>query len=127
MRTFLRAVAISASLLATSAQADLSPADIQAIDGRSGLAVLSSDGALLGRTNGINFTQDRVRLFIIQQPGSLFRGRGGKDIVVTTFTTNVTLRGSNVVLDADAQRLRTKAGGSFTDDSSPLTILLLNR
>lgn len=123
----LFAAASLLTLPAATAWADLSPADITALDSARNVRVLSSDGAILGITEGISFQGDRARLFVTPKGGTIFRRTGGKQIVVTTRTNQLTLRGSDLVMDADAQRVRIKANKSFTDDSSPITILLLSR
>ncbi|WP_299552617.1 hypothetical protein [uncultured Tateyamaria sp.] len=116
-----------ATLTASGAQADLTPTDIDALSGNAKVRVLSSDGAILGVTDGISFQGDRARLFVLTRGGNIFRRTGGKDIVVTTMTNKLTLKGQDLIMDADAQRVRIKANKSFTDDSSPITILLLGR
>ena len=111
---------------ATTAQADLSPADVDTLNQRVKYPVLASDGAVLGTMDGISIQGDRARIFVRTRGGNIFRRTGGKDIVVTTRTDLLTLRGNQLVMDADAQRVRVKANKSFTDDSAPITILLLN-
>ncbi|WP_299140699.1 hypothetical protein [uncultured Tateyamaria sp.] len=111
---------------ATTAQADLSPADVDTLNQRVKYPVLASDGSVLGTMDGISFQGDRARIFVRSRGGNIFRRTGGKDIVVTTRTDLLTLRGNQLVMDADTQRVRVKANKSFTDDSSPITILLLN-
>ena len=118
--------AIALTLPAT-AQADLSSADISALSNGPKGRVLASDGAILGTIDGVSVSGDRAKLFVLTRGGNIFRRTGGKDIVVTTRTDKLTRRGSDLVMDADAQRVRIKANTSFTDDSSPITILLLDR
>ena len=113
-------------LPATFAQADLSLAEINAINGKSGIRVYSSDGEFVGQTFGLRIKGDRTRLFLLSRSGSTFNLRGGRDVIITTFTDRLTLQGNRLVLDADERRLRVKAftsGGS----SNPITIHLLNR
>jgi len=121
-------LAVAVTVFSTvGALADLTPTDINALSGNAKLRVLSSDGAVLGVTDGIRFQGDRVRLFLLTRGGNIFRRTGGKDIVLTTRPDKLTLRGNELIMDADAQRVRVKANKSFTDDSSPITILLLGR
>ncbi|WP_299699365.1 hypothetical protein [uncultured Tateyamaria sp.] len=125
--TFIKSTlaALTLGLTATVAQADLSPSDIAAIDGKSGIRVYSADGDFVGLTNGLRINQDRTRLFLVPRAGSIFRLRS-KDVIVTTTTDQLTLQGGNIVLDADTQRLRVKARSSSSDGDGILTILLLN-
>lgn len=116
----------AALVLPGVAQADLSQADIGVLSNNAKPLVLSSDGAVLGTVDGISFSGDRARLFLKTRGGNIFVRTGGKDIVLTTLTDKLTLRGNQLVMDADAQRVRIKANKSFTDDSSPITILLIN-
>ncbi|WP_299653787.1 hypothetical protein [uncultured Tateyamaria sp.] len=122
----LMAMALLA-LPASIAQADLSSADITALSNNSKVRVLSSDGAVLGTGDGISFQGDRARLFLKTRGGNIFRRTGGKDIVVTTLTEQLTLRGNDLIMDANAERIKIRANKSFTDDSSPITVLLINR
>ncbi|WP_299741870.1 hypothetical protein [uncultured Tateyamaria sp.] len=125
--TFIKSTltALTLGLSATVAHADLSPSDIAAIDGKSGIRVYSSDGDFVGLTNGLRINQDRTRLFLVPRAGSIFRLRG-KDVIVTTKTDLLTLQDGNIVIDADTQRLRIKARSSSSDDDGIVTILLLN-
>ncbi|WP_299148469.1 hypothetical protein [uncultured Tateyamaria sp.] len=118
--------AAALALTTPAAQAELSPSDINALNGKSGFRVLSSDGVVVGVSNGIKINTDRTRMFLRPRGGRVFLPSGGKDIVITVLTSQLTLRGGDLVLDADKQRLRTKAKKSFTDDSSPIEVILLN-
>ncbi|MBY5932305.1 hypothetical protein KUV51_04770 [Tateyamaria omphalii] len=105
--------------------ADLSSADVTALSNGPKGRVLASDGAVLGTIDGVSISGDRAKLFVLTRGGNIFRRTGGKDIVVTTTPAKLTRQGNDLVMDADAQRVRIKANKSFTDDSSPITILLL--
>lgn len=118
--------AAALALTATTATADLSPADVSTLSQRAKLPVLSSDGAVLGTLDGISFNGDRARLSVRTKGGNIFRRTAGKDIVVTTRAALLTLQGSQLIMDANKQRIQVKANKSFTDDSAPITILLLN-
>ncbi len=124
----ITATTVALVFTAPLAMAELTVADRQTISTQNGLRVVSSDGAVIGLTDGVSFQKDRTRLYLLARGGSIFRiGGGGKDIVVTTYTDTLSLRGSDIVLNADKQRVRNKANGSFTDDSAPFEILLLDR
>lgn len=127
MTGLFRTLAVGLLILgAAPAQAELTQAQLDAIDGKSGVRVFASDARFVGVTNGISIQDGRVRLVIVPKAGSIFRNAGGKDVIVTTLPRKLTLRGSDLFLDADTTRLRVKGSGSFTDDSAPLTILLLS-
>lgn len=113
------------TLMSVPAQAELSAADAASIEVTKGLRLLSSDGAVIGLADDISVNKDRVRLFLYARGGSIFAvGGGGKDIVVQTKTNLLTLQGSDLIIDADAQRVKNVANMSFTDDSSPIEIFL---
>ena len=116
---------VAALALPIGAQADLSAADINALSNGAKGRVLASDGAVLGTIDGVSISGDRAKLFVLTRGGNIFRRTGGKDIVVTTTPAKLTRQGSDLVMDADAQRVRVKANKSFTDDSSPITNLLV--
>ena len=122
---------VAATLLALPVQtayADLTPQDISTIQVQKAIRLLTSDGAVIGLTDGFSVQNDRARLFLRARGGSIFSvGGGGKDIVVTTYTDKLTLRGDDLVLDATKQSVKNSASMSFTDDSSPIEILLLGR
>lgn len=123
IKTTLGALALG--LTATVAQADLSPSQVEAIDGKSGIRVYSSDGDFIGVTNGLRINQDRTRLFLLRRAGSIFRGRGDT-IVITTKTDMLTLRDGGIVLDADTRRLRVKAKTSGPGASRTVTVHILS-
>lgn len=114
------------AVTALPARAELTDAQQAALEEARDLRVFASDGAFVGVTNGISVQDGRVRLFIVPRQGSIFRFSGGKDVVVTTLPRKLTQRSTDLILNADTTRLRIKASGSFTDDSAPLTILLLS-
>lgn len=120
------AAALMLSLPATLAHADLSPADISAINGKSGIAVFSSDGEFVGNTFGLRISGDRTRLFLLSRSGSTFNLRGGRDVIITTFTDNLDLQGNRLVIDATERRLKVKSHTSGGSDN-PVTIHLLHR
>ena len=119
------ATATMLSLPATLAQADLSATDIQAVNGKSGIRVFSSDGDFVGLTNGLRISGERTRLFLLPRSGSNFRLRG-REVLETTRTDLLTLRGNDLVLNANTLRLRTKVQNPASDQDGALTILLLN-
>lgn len=118
------AVTVLLAMPAAMAQAQLSSAEISALDGKSGIRVLTSDGRYIGTTNGLNIGQERTRMFLRPLRGSIF-SRGRNNIVVTTLTDKLTLRDGNLVLGDTTQRVRTKANYSASDDTPQVEILLL--
>lgn len=118
--------ALMLSIPASLAQADLSGSEIAAINGKSGIRVYSSDGEFVGQTFGLRISGERTRLFLLSRSGSTFNLRGGRDVVITTYTDMLTLRGNQLVLDADERRLKVKAHTSGSSDNR-ITIHLLNR
>ncbi|MEQ3711188.1 MAG: hypothetical protein ABNH38_20915 [Tateyamaria sp.] len=123
LRTCLAVFALT--VLALPAQAELSTSDAASIEATKGLRLLSSDGAVIGVADGISVNNDRVYMFLLAKGGSIFAVRsGGKDIVVQTKTRLLTLQGNDLILDASAQQIRNEANMSFTDDSSPIEIVL---
>lgn len=128
LRNHTVAVAVLLALQVQTARADLTTEDISSIQVRKELRLLSSDGAVIGIADGISVRDGRARLFLRARGGSIFKvGGGGKDIVVTTYTDKLTLRGNDLILDDTKQRIRNGANMSFTDDSSPIEIVLFSR
>ncbi|MEL6807383.1 MAG: hypothetical protein AAFO97_06350 [Pseudomonadota bacterium] len=126
LRTCLAVFALSVTTLPT--QAELSASEAASIEVTKGLRLLSSDGAVIGLADDVSVNKDRVSLFLYARGGSIFAvGGGGKDIVVKTKTGLLTLQGNDLIIDASAQRIKNKANMSFTDDSSPIEILLFDR
>ncbi|MEL7126218.1 MAG: hypothetical protein AAGK30_08305 [Pseudomonadota bacterium] len=126
--TFLKstATAILLSLTATVAAADLSAADIQAVDGKSGIRVYTADGDFLGVSNGIRVGARNTKLFLFNRSGSIFRFRG-RDVVVTTPADQLTLRGNDLILAANTQRVRNKAQKPASDSAGAITVFLPRR
>ncbi|MEM6758346.1 MAG: hypothetical protein AAF601_02600 [Pseudomonadota bacterium] len=121
------ALLLAATLaLPTHAHADLSSAEVSILSQPNRTIVRSSDGEVLGTMEGFRASGDRARLFLSTKQGTIFKRTGGKDIRVTTRPNKLTLRGGELVMDATAQRIRNTANMSFTDDSSPITIVLTN-
>ncbi|MEL7261385.1 MAG: hypothetical protein AAFU63_12690 [Pseudomonadota bacterium] len=126
--TFLKstATAVLLSLTATVAAADLSAADIQAVDGKSGIRVYTADGDFLGVSNGIRVGARNTKLFLFNRSGSIFRFRG-RDVVVTTPADQLTLRGNDLILAANTQRVRNKAQKPASDSAGAITVFLPRR
>ena len=123
----LHTSALAIILTAGIAQADLSDADKDQIAGKSGLRVFTSDGAVVGVTNGLYFRGDRIRLFVVNKVGSSFRPVSD-DLNVTTFSDKVTLNGSDLILDVSNQRFRNAIPPKlFRDDDGPRDVVLLSR
>ncbi|MEL6888570.1 MAG: hypothetical protein AAFO86_07655 [Pseudomonadota bacterium] len=126
--TFLKATAaaLMMSVTATIAAADLSAADIQAIEGKSGIRVFTADGDFLGVSNGIRVGSRNTKLFLFNRSGSVFRFRG-RDVVITTPADQLTLRGNDLVLEASTQRVRNKAQSPASDSAGAITVFLPRR
>ncbi|MEO0744898.1 MAG: hypothetical protein AAFY49_06065 [Pseudomonadota bacterium] len=126
--TFLKATAaaLMMSVTATVAAADLSAADIEAIDGKSGIRVFTADGDFLGVSNGIRVGSRNTKLFLFNRSGSVFRFRG-RDVVITTPADQMTLRGNDLVLEASTQRVRNKAQSPASDSAGAITVFLPRR
>lgn len=126
--TFLKstATAVLLSLTATVAAADLSAAAIQAVDGKSGIRVYTADGDFLGVSNGIRVGARNTKLFLFNRSGSIFRFRG-RDVVVTTPADQLTLRGNDLILAANTQRVRNKAQKPASDSAGAITVFLPRR
>ncbi|MEO1362591.1 MAG: hypothetical protein AAFU86_02330 [Pseudomonadota bacterium] len=126
--TFLKATAaaLMLSVTATVAAADLSAADIQAIEGKSGIRVFTADGDFLGVSNGIRVGSRNTKLFLFNRSGSVFRFRG-RDVVITTPADQLTLRGNDLVLEASTQRVRNKAQSPASDSAGAITVFLPRR
>ncbi|MEX0312423.1 MAG: hypothetical protein AB3N17_19515 [Tateyamaria sp.] len=119
------ALALLTLLPATALHADLSPSDIAAVNGKSGIRVFSAEGSFLGLTNGVRIADARTRLFVVPRSGSLFRTRG-KDLVITADTELVSLRGGDLIVEATDQRLRRTAKTSATNSFEPVRIYLFD-
>ena len=120
------AAALMMTVTATVAAADLSAADIQAIDGKSGIRVYTADGDFLGVSNGIRVGSQNTKLFLFNRAGSVFRFRG-RDVVSTTPADQLTLRGNDLVLEATTQRVRNKAQSPASDSAGAITVFLPRR
>lgn len=112
-------------VFATASHADLSPADIDRIDGQSGIPVVASDGTPLGTTNGVTIKGERARLFLVTQTGTLFN-RLAFNVNIITRTDKLTLQNGSIVVDADRTQLRLMGRKSVSEDG-PVEITLLGR
>ncbi|APX11702.1 hypothetical protein [Tateyamaria omphalii] len=108
-------VALTLSLAAATAQADLTASEAAQVEKLRGTGVFSSDGALVGLIEGASISGDRAALFLTPGSGDVLRQRG-KDIIIRTNTSELSLRGTQIILNADAQRVRTKAFVQKEDD-----------
>ncbi|MEM7631180.1 MAG: hypothetical protein AAF822_12655 [Pseudomonadota bacterium] len=123
-RTQLALTALIASL-ATPAMADLSATELEQLRQSRNAPVLTSDGALVGETDGGSVGADKVRLFLDPVPGSVF-SRIGKPLILNTAPQDITLINGAWVLSSDRTRVRTRANFVQTDDA-PITINLPRR
>ncbi|MEL7132258.1 MAG: hypothetical protein AAGK77_07590 [Pseudomonadota bacterium] len=110
------------ALTAGLAQADLTAAEADQLRQLRGAPVLSSDGALVGRIEGASVSGDRTALFLKPASGDILP-RNGLEIVIRTNTTEVSLDGNQIILNADRQRVRTKARIK-KDDSDQIVVIL---
>ncbi|KIC48553.1 hypothetical protein [Tateyamaria sp. ANG-S1] len=118
-----RAIAtLALSLTAATAHADLTARDAAQVEKLRGTAVISSDGALVGLIEGASISGDRASLFLKPGSGDILR-RSGKDIIIRTNTTELTLQGTQIILNANAQRVRTKAK-VIKDNDDQITVNL---
>jgi len=115
-------VAGALALAATTAHADLTAAEAQQVEKLRGTPVLSSNGGLVGLIEGASISGDKASLFLKPGSGDILR-RNGHDIIIRTNTTELTLRGTQVILNADTQRVRTKAKVEKEDDDRILVHL----
>ncbi|MEL7126220.1 MAG: hypothetical protein AAGK30_08315 [Pseudomonadota bacterium] len=123
-RTQLALTALIAGL-ATPAMADLSATELEQLRQSRNAPVLTSDGALVGETDGGSVGADKVRLFLDPVPGSVF-SRIGKPLILNTAPQDITLIDGAWVLSSDRTRVRTRANFVQTDDA-PITINLPRR
>lgn len=121
------ALSLSFSLPASFAAAELSPADIATVESQSGIRVFTSDGDFVGVSNGIRVGERHTRLYLFKRAGSIFRSRGGRDIVITTTQDQLTLNGNSLTLAASTQRVHNKARTATSGGSGPITVLLQRR
>lgn len=112
--------------LTSAASADLTPAEIEQIRGKSGIQVFTSDGGFIGRTNGIAIRGDRVRLFTVPKSGSVLR-RGNRNVNITTVTQGLILDQGRLVVDADTRELRTLSKFSGGAGAQPVEVSLLGK
>lgn len=107
--------AASTLFLATTSQADLTPADAAQVEKLRGTPVLSSDGRLVGLIEGAAVNGDNVSLFLKPNSGQVLR-RFNTEIVVRTKVTGLSLRGTDIILEATTQQVRSKASVFEPDD-----------
>ncbi|WP_299042395.1 hypothetical protein [uncultured Tateyamaria sp.] len=99
---------IALGLSTIAAQADLTVSEAAQVEKLRYTPVLSSDGALVGLIEGASISGDKASLFLKPASSDILR-RNGKDIIIRTNTTELTLQGNRIILNANAQRVRTKA------------------
>ncbi|MEL7163880.1 MAG: hypothetical protein AAGL96_00290 [Pseudomonadota bacterium] len=121
------ALLMTAALCApATARAELSSADLSVLSKPVRMIVRSLDGQALGTMEGFSASGDRARLFLSTKGGTIFVRTGGKNIRLTTRPDKLTLQAGELVMDTTAQNIRNAANMSFTDDSSPISIILVN-
>ncbi|WP_415920809.1 hypothetical protein [Tateyamaria sp. SN6-1] len=105
--------------------AELSAEERDLLKASRNAPVLTSDGVLIGETDGGSVGSDKVRLFLDPVPGSEF-SRLGKPLVLNTVPDAITLVNGAWVLSSDRQRVRVRANFVQTEDA-PITINLPRR
>lgn len=113
---------VALGLCATLAHADLTAAEAAQVKQLRGAPVLSSDGALVGLIEGASISGDKTSLFLKPASGDILP-RNGLEIIIRTNTTEVSLSGNQIILNADRQRVRTKARIK-KDDSEQILVIL---
>ncbi|WP_299687028.1 hypothetical protein [uncultured Tateyamaria sp.] len=108
-------IALGLCVQATSSHAELSAAEAVQLEKLRGVPVVSLDGALVGTIDGASVNGDRASIFLRPSQGSLFRLRG-KDVVIRTPTSEISLQANAIVLNSDAQRIKIKATKVKKDD-----------
>ena len=122
---FALATAAALAVPASLAQADLSPAELEQIDGQRGIRVFSSDGAMIGVTRHVRARGDRVRLFLRQSGTRIFASRR-KDINITIRAAGLTLNGDTLQVAANKQKLRVRSHTSGNSSFEPIEVILLD-
>ena len=127
MTSFLKSTVLAATLAlpATISHADLTAAEAVQLEKLRGVPVVSVDGALVGTIDGASVQGDRASIFLRPSQGSLFRLRG-KDVVIRTPTSEISLQANAIVLNSDAQRIKIKVTKLKKDDDM-IDILLPRR
>ncbi|WP_299552614.1 hypothetical protein [uncultured Tateyamaria sp.] len=103
------------AITASTGQADLTATEAAQVEKLRGTPVLSSDGGLVGLIQGASISGDKASLFLKPGSGDILR-RNGHDIIIRTNTTELTLQGTQIILNANAQRVRTKANVQKEED-----------
>ncbi len=115
-------VALALGIAATASHADLTAAEAATVEKLRNAQVLSSDGALVGLIEGASISGGRASLFLKPASGDVLR-RNGKEIIIRTNTTELTLQGNQIILNANKQRVQTKAYVRKEDDDRILVHL----
>lgn len=114
--------ALALGIAATASQADLTADEAAQVEKLRGAQVLSSDGALVGLIEGASINGDKASLFLKPASGNVLR-RNGKEITIRTNTTELTLQGNQIILNATKQRVRIKAYVEKDDNNRVLVTL----
>ena len=117
--------ALALAFTTGAATAELSHDQAVQLEQLRGVPIVSLDGALVGTIDGASVNGGSASIFVRQVPGSLFRLRG-KDIVIRTPTSEVSLRADAIVLNSDALRIKIKAT-KFDRDDEMIDIVLPRR
>lgn len=120
VKTLLAAATLG--LTVTAGHADLTAAEVAIVEKLRHTAVLSSDGRLVGLIEGASISGDKASLFLKPGSSDVLR-RNGKNIIIRTNTTELTLQNNQIILNANTQRVRTKATVLKEDDDRVLVHL----
>ncbi|WP_415920810.1 hypothetical protein [Tateyamaria sp. SN6-1] len=119
------AATLAALIMASASHADLSRSEAQQLEQLRGVPVVSRDGAVVGTIEGASVSGDRASIFLKPSSGNLLRTRG-KDVVVRTQTSEISLQANAIVLNSDARRIKIKAT-KFKADDDVIDIILPRR
>ncbi len=108
-------IALFLAVPATQGSAELTSAEALQVEKLRGVQVLSSDGGVVGLIEGASISPSRAALFLRSANGSFLRYRG-KDVVILTQASEISLQGNSVVLNSTSQRIKTRATKFKADD-----------
>ncbi|MEL7163879.1 MAG: hypothetical protein AAGL96_00285 [Pseudomonadota bacterium] len=119
-----KAIAVFALTLAASpVWAGLTDLQTTQVEKSIGTRVLTSDGAIIGKTNGARISQSKARIFIEYTSGAIVRPRGATLTLVADPDT-LTLTDAGLIVPVDRQYIRTADGNFFPEDEGQILIVL---
>ncbi|MEL7091743.1 MAG: hypothetical protein AAFN94_08420 [Pseudomonadota bacterium] len=124
MLRLTKSLAALALVLTTSPLwAGLTESQTTLVEKSIGTKVLTSDGAVIGTTNGARISATRARIYVKSNAGSILRPRGATATLIADPST-LTLTDAGLVVPVDRQFIRTADGNFFPDDEGALLIVL---